>query len=242
MAVNVDRFAMWPSWWLVWCPQNIFFCYFNIFPNIPSFQRSLIGIKIDSWSAWPDIATTKHATWIPMRGIESKVGVSNNKRQSIWFDTSMNLTIVFNCKGSSSISLIGLLSYNVNEFVKFDAICVITWFEREPLSIYPSTCIYLSYLSIYLSLSIYQSFYLSFYQLIKYSFIFKIFPSWDVFSLCSWRCQQSKMADFIWEVCSTSEEELLMQMLYPPHVRLDFGIAKENLTWFETEGVKKACL
>ena len=112
-------------------------------------------------------------------------------------------------------------SYNVNEFVWRDLCNYLIW-DRSTLYL--------------------VSFYLFTYQLIKYSFIFKIFPSWDVFSLCSWRCQQSKMADFIWEVCSTSEEELLMQMLYPPHVRLDFGIAKENLTWFETEGVKKACL
>ena len=48
-----------------------------------------------------------------------------------------------------------------------------------------------------------------------------------VFSLLLKMSANLKIAVWIWEVCSTSEE-LLMQMLHLPHVCLYFGMAKEN--------------
>ena len=42
-----------------------------------------------------------------------------------------------------------------------------------------------------------------------------------MFSVCSWRCQQTQIGELIWEVCSTSEE-LLMQTLDPPQCPFRF--------------------
>ena len=49
--------------------------------------------------------------------------------------------------------------------------------------------------------------------------------SLDVLSVCSLSCQQCQIAEVFWEECSTSEE-MLMQMLYAPQDRLDFGMTR----------------